>query len=90
MSHEFEPLDALRQPIKLGERYAYSSVSNGFTRICCGTAVFINKSGSVTLDIDNIDEYLYGKLLDDPANKKDLRKKSIRPLMLFPVPTKNP
>lgn len=89
MTDTFEPLDALRQPIKIGARYAYSSVGNGFTRICCGTAVFINKSGSVTLDIDSIDEYLYGKLINKPVNKKDLRKNSIRPLMLFPIPAKS-
>lgn len=83
MNETFEPLDALRNPIKIGARYGYSSTSSGWSKTAIGTAGKINKSGTVTISIEKVNHFLYGKPIEKDWG--DSKTVSIRPHMLFPV-----
>lgn len=82
-SKPFAPLDALRNDIKLGETYGYSSSANGFAKTAVGVATKITKTGLITLEISNVHHFLYGQPIDRTSD--DAKTVNVRPHLLFPV-----
>ncbi len=58
---KFECLDALRDPIVLGNLYGWSSTKSGWSRTTVGKAKSISKKGSITLEVVIVHNFLYGK-----------------------------
>ena len=88
MSEVFEPLDALRNPIKLGTLYGYSSTSSGWSKTAVGKASKMTKTGMVSLDIKRVHHFLYGKPIERDHHE-DAKTVNVRPHMLFPVGEEN-
>ena len=88
MSEQFEPLDALRNPIQLGTLYGYSSTANGSSKTAIGKAIKMTKTGMVSLHIKRVHHFIYGKPIER-AYHDDAKTVNIRPHMLFPVAEEN-
>ena len=82
-SKPFAPLDALRNDIKLGETFGYSSSANGFAKTAVGVATKITKTGLITLEISKVHHFLYGQPIDRTSD--DAKSVNVRPHLLFPV-----
>lgn len=83
MDEKFECLNALRQPMNVGDYYGWSSTKNGYSRTTVGKFRSITKSGLITLDVVDVHTFLYGKEREhlwEPAKVVNMR-----PHMLFPV-----
>lgn len=90
MINQFEFLDALRNPIKLGRLYGYSHTSSGIARTVIGTAEKITKSGMISIKPITVNKFLYGKIIEIENNfPEDAKLISIRPHLLFPVSEEN-
>ncbi len=87
-SKQFEPLDALRNPIKLGTIYGYSSTSSGWSKTAVGKADKMTKTGMVTLSIKRVNHFLYGEPIERDHHE-DAKTVNVRPHMLFPVSEEN-
>jgi hypothetical protein len=80
-----EVLDALGNPIILGNSYGYSMSKNGFHYITIGIAKKITgkDSNKVSLEITSRKEQIY---MNEPTIKNDLGKDvAMNPFLLFPV-----
>lgn len=88
MSEVFEPLDAMRNPIKLGTLYGYSSTSSGWSKTAVGVASKMTKTGMVSLNIKQVHHFLYGKPIERDHHE-DAKTVNVRPHMLFPVGEEN-
>lgn len=86
MSIPVQVFDALANEIILGNRYGYSSNSNGFIRIVTGIANNVTATGKVTLHDLHIRRFLYNKptTVNDGADKI-----SVTSNILFPVDSFN-
>lgn len=80
---KFEPLDALRNEIILGEHYGYATVSSGVSKTVIGIAEKFSKSGLVTLSVLKVNHFIYGEAYDSPFHNSE--KVNIRPHMLFKI-----
>jgi hypothetical protein len=75
--------DALGQPIWLGNSYGYSTSASGVARTVFGEAIKCTESGKVTLRVEQVKRFLYGKPINEVYEGAETI--SIRSHMLFPV-----
>lgn len=76
-----EHLDALENPIVIGDTYGYTSSENGFSKVTIGRASKFTTTGKVTLTDIKVRRFLYGKKIDcDHANTS-----SVSAHLVFPV-----
>lgn len=78
-----EVFDALAKPIVLGNKYGYSTSSNGIGSVVIGVATKITKTGKVTLDVESRRKFCYGKPTD--AWREPADTVSVQSYHLFPV-----
>lgn len=77
-------LDALGDPIVVGQRYGYHTSASGYSRVTTGVAVRATKSKKMTLEDLTVRRFLYGKLIDFMQSEVP-HSVSINPSFLFPV-----
>lgn len=76
-------LDALGQPVVIGNRYGYSVSSNGSTTVVTGKLVSTAKE-SVRIQPDTETNYYGNRRSDRPTDKNP---RNVRSCILFPTPT---
>jgi hypothetical protein len=76
--------DALGNPIVLGRQYGYSTSANGIARTVFGEAVKFTKGGKVTLRVEHVKTFLYGKPVEALWSER-AETISMRSHMLFPI-----
>lgn len=77
-------VDALGDPIVIGNRYGYSTSANGIARTVIGEALNFTKGGRVTLKVESLKTFLYGKLIPNGISER-AEKISMHSHMIFPV-----
>jgi hypothetical protein len=80
-------IDALGDPIVMGQSYGYVNEGSGITRVVVGIADSVTKTGKISLVVVDVKYYVYGspsaRDREDPATKV-----SVKGCMLFPVQKK--
>lgn len=75
-------VDAIGDPIVLGNMYGYSTTSGGWARTVLGEAVGITPTGRVTLRVVRRTAFLYG---EQSTYNPGGDKVSMRSHMMFPI-----